>query len=154
MKDLEFRSIQDVLRHKETQRFLRFLLVGLSGTILDFAILTILKTFFGVPTIIANTISYSVGVINNFILNRAWTFSEARDKHWLMQFGQFLVINIIGIGINNLIVVGLEHPLGQLLHIPSAGFLPAKLVATGVVVIWNFIANRLWTFREVSNSKS
>lgn len=149
VKVLEIRSFEDVLHHKEFKRFLRFLVVGVSGTALDFLILTALKTFFGVPTLLANTVSYSCGVINNFTLNRLWTFSESRDKHWLVQFGQFVLINLVALGLNNLIVVGLEHPLDLLLH-TSKGFLVAKVIATAVVVIWNFIANRLWTFRGVS----
>lgn len=147
MRVLQNQSFSEVLRHKETRRFLRFLAVGLSGTILDFAILTALITFFGLPTLVANTISYSAGVINNFTLNRLWTFSDSRDKHWTLQFVQFVVINVIGLLLNNLIVSGLDRPLGLLFHNPAHGYLPAKVVATGVVVIYNFIANRLWTFR-------
>lgn len=150
MRVLHMQTIGEVLRHKEFQRFLRFLAVGLSGTLLDFGILTALKTFWGVPTLIANTISYSVGVINNFTLNRLWTFSEARDKHWAIQFSQFVIINVVGILLNNLIVVGLETPMDLLFH-TNKGFLLAKVVATGVVVLWNFIANRLWTFRGVAS---
>jgi putative flippase GtrA len=144
------RQVDYLKNSKEIKRFLRFLLVGLSGTLIDFGILTALKTFWGVPTIIANTISYSAGVINNFTWNRIWTFSEARDKEWYVQFGQFVAINIVGVILNNLIVLGLEGPLGVLFNNPDKGYLPAKIVATGVVVLYNFLANRLWTFRSVS----
>jgi putative flippase GtrA len=143
------RQVDDLKNSKEIKRFLRFLVVGLSGTLIDFGILTALKTFWGVPTIIANTISYSAGVVNNFTWNRIWTFAEARDKEWYVQFGQFVAINIVGVILNNLIVLGLEGPLGVLFNNPDKGYLPAKIVATGVVVLYNFVANRLWTFRNV-----
>jgi putative flippase GtrA len=107
-----------------------------------------LKLLAGMPTLLANTISYSVGVINNFTLNRLWTFSESREKQWFVQFGQFVLINIVAVILNNLIVLGLERPFGALLHNPEHGYLPAKVVATGFVFLYNFAANRLWTFRR------
>lgn len=135
------------IKPQEWKRFARFLAVGLSGTLLDFGILTALKLVFGLPTLLANTISYSAGVVNNFTLNRLWTFSESRKKQWFVQFGQFVLVNIIALVLNNLIVLGLERPLGLLLHNPEHGYLPAKAVATGIVLVYNFLANRLWTFR-------
>ena len=133
---------------QEIKRFARFFLVGLSGTLLDFGILSGLKLLAGMPTLLANTISYSAGVINNFTLNRLWTFSESREKQWFVQFGQFVLINVLAVILNNLIVLGLERPLGALLHNPQHGYIPAKLVATGFVFLYNFAANRFWTFRK------
>lgn len=137
---------------KEIKRFSRFLVVGLSGTLIDFGILTGLKMLLNMPTLPANIISYSAGVINNFTLNRLWTFSEARDNQWFVQFGKFVLINVGAVALNSLIVLGLEQPLGTLLHNPEQGYLPAKVVATGIVFVYNFLANRLWTFREVGRS--
>lgn len=137
---------------KEIKRFARFLVVGLSGTLLDFAILTALKMLLGLGTLPANVISYSAGVINNFTLNRLWTFSEARDNQWFVQFGRFVLINVGAVALNSLIVLALEQPLGALLHNPQHGYLPAKVVATGIVFVYNFMANRLWTFREVGRA--
>jgi len=139
-------------RKKEIKRFARFLVVGLSGTILDFAILTALKMLVGMATLPANVISYSAGVINNFTLNRLWTFSEARDNQWYVQFWKFVLINVGAVALNSLIVLALEKPLGVLLHNPEQGYLPAKVVATGIVFFYNFMANRLWTFREVGRA--
>ena len=136
------------VQQQEIKRFARFMLVGLSGTLLDFGILSGLKLLVGMPTLLANTISYSAGVINNFTLNRVWTFSEAREKRWFVQFGQFVLINVVAVVLNNLIVLGLEQPLGALLQNPQHGYLPAKLVATGFVFLYNFAANRFWTFRK------
>jgi len=139
-------------RKKEIKRFARFLVVGLSGTILDFAILTALKMLVGMATLPANVISYSAGVINNFTLNRLWTFSEARDNQWYVQFWKFVLINVGAVALNSLIVLALEKPLGVLLHNSEQGYLPAKVVATGIVFFYNFMANRLWTFREVGRA--
>jgi putative flippase GtrA len=54
--------------------------------------------------------------------------------------------------LNDLLVTLLENPLGSLLGDVERGYLPAKVVATGFVLLWNFGANRLWTFREVGQA--
>jgi putative flippase GtrA len=129
---------------KETRRILRFLVVGASGTIIDFSLLSLLKLF-GLPTLPANTISYLAGVINNFYWNRRWTFSETRQQRWNKQLAQFLAVSLVGLVINNTLVLLLEAPFNVWLG--HWGYLPAKAVATGVVFFWNYLANRLWTFR-------
>jgi len=50
--------------------------------------------------------------------------------------------------LNNLIVLSFEGVLGRLLGQPEWGYLPAKVIATGVVVFWNYFANRTWTFKS------
>lgn len=134
---------------KEVGRLVRFGIVGLSGTLLDFLVLTFLKEAAGFTTLLANTLSYSVGLINNFTWNRLWTYPDSRSKPLLTQLSQFAMVSLMGVMINNLIVLMLEPSLGALIGNPEIGYLPAKVVATGVVVFWNFIVNRLWTFNDI-----
>jgi putative flippase GtrA len=130
---------------KELGRFTRFLLVGALGTFLDFGLLSLLKSF-GLPTLIANSLSFSAGVANNFTWNRLWTFADAKQSDWRRQLVQFLLVSLAGLALNNAIVLLLEAPLGQVLSQPDYGYLPAKVIATGVVVFWNYFANCHWTF--------
>jgi len=132
---------------KEFQRFTRFLTVGAVGTFLDFSLLTLLK-FLGFPTLLANSLSFSVGVINNFTWNRLWTFADAKGADWRRQLVQFLVVSLAGLALNNVFMILLENPFGALLGQPEYGYLPAKVIATGVVVFWNYFANRYWTFKD------
>ena len=125
---------------------MRFLAVGALGTLLDFGLLTTLKMH-GLPTLLSNTFSFSAGVANNFTWNRLWTFPEAKRSDWHRQLLQFLAISLVGLGLNNAIVLALEAPLGDLLGQGDIGYLPAKVLATGAVVFWNYFANRIWTFK-------
>ncbi len=138
-------ALSQRLSAREMQRLLRFLTVGLSGTLIDFGLLTLLKIL-GMPTLPANTISVLTGVINNFTWNRLWTFPGARMAHWRGQIGQYVLISLVGLLMNNTLVLLLE-PVFQP-HFGSSGYLPAKVLATGVVVFWNYLANRFWTFRK------
>ncbi len=134
------------IRSREVGRFVRFAVVGGVGTIVDFTILVVLKEVVGLPLLLANTISYLAGVANNFTLNRVWTYPEARSKAVWRQFVQFLMVSTAGLILNNLIVHLLAQPLGDLLNMQNTGYIAAKVLATGIVVFWNFTANRLWTF--------
>jgi putative flippase GtrA len=58
-------AIQAWINSKEIRHILRYMVVGASGTILDFFIFALLKTM-GLPTLPANTLSYLIGMINNF----------------------------------------------------------------------------------------
>ncbi len=136
--------------NKEIQRFSRFLVVGAVGTLLDFSLLTMLKLA-GLPTLFANSLSFTAGLLNNFTWNRLWTFNDGVQSDWRKQFAQFTLISLCGLTLNNIIVISLENILGNILGQPEWGYLPAKLIATGVVVFWNYFANRTWTFRESNN---
>lgn len=131
---------------RELGRFIRFGAVGVSGTLVDFVILGLLKNLLGWPTLAANLVSYSCGIINNYLLTRYWVYPEARSNQSFVQLLKFGLISLIGLGLNNGLVLALEEPAGMLLANPQQGYLPAKLVATGVGLLWNFLANRLWTF--------
>ncbi len=85
-------------------------------------------------------------MINNFTWNRLWTFGGGTSPNWRKQFAQFTLVSLIGLALNNLIVLTLEAPLGTLFGQPAWGYLPAKLLATALVVFWNYFANRKWTF--------
>ena len=140
--------LQRLRQNKEFARFFRFAIVGISGTLIDFCLLAVFKEVFFLQTAVANTLSYSAGVVNNFILNRLWTFPDACGKHWTAQFWQFAAVNIIAVTLNSLLVTLLETPFDQLFKGSVAGYIPAKVVATLLVLLWNFYANRRWTFNR------
>jgi putative flippase GtrA len=140
-------AISTITTNKELTRFSRFLTVGAIGTILDFSLLTALKLA-GFPTILANTFSFTAGLVNNFTWNRLWTFRDNLRSDWHTQFAQYALVSLVGLALNDLIVVLLEDILGAILNQPAWGYLPAKVVATGVVVFWNYFANRTWTFKN------
>jgi putative flippase GtrA len=127
------------------------MVVGASGTILDFSILALLKTI-GLPTLPANTLSYMIGTINNFYWNRYWTFAEACKEIWQKQFFQFYIVSLIGLFLNISLTMFLETPFDTM--VGTWGYLPAKVIATNVVIIWNYAVNRLWTFNMRETKRS
>lgn len=131
---------------KEFTRFVKFGIVGTLGAVIDFTLLNLFHKGLGWPLLLANTVSVSVAIISNFTWNRLWTYPESRTRRKRQQLPQFALINIVGLGINNLIVVGLTALFSP--YIPDPwNYNLAKAIAIGVVLFWNFGANRLWTYR-------
>ena len=146
-------AIRFGINPKEAERFSKFLVVGTIGFVVDFGTLTLLKELFQMPTLIANTISFTMAVISNFTLNRYWTYPDSREKKLSSQLGQFAVVSIIGLVLNNTLLWLLETPFDSLLEtigiFVGKGYIPAKMVATIVVLFWNFFVNRYWTYNDV-----
>ncbi len=142
------------VKPKEAERFVKFVIVGTIGFIVDFGTLTFLVEVVGFPPLLANTISFSLAVLSNFTWNRYWTYPESRSKRKRIQLVQFAVVSVLGLLINNLILYLLLEPFNTLLDSagmfpPETGYIPAKIVATIVVLFWNFFINRFWTYGNV-----
>lgn len=147
-------------RPKEFNRFVKFAMVGAFGAIIDFGLLNLtlyvirnilqwdLLAGFNINgnLLIANTLSVSVAMLSNFIWNRYWTFPESRSRKKRTQLPQFALVNLIGLVINNLIVIGVDYLLFPYVGEPWS-YNIAKAFAIGVVLFWNFGINRLWTYR-------
>ncbi len=140
---------------KEAERFLKFAIVGTIGFVVDFGLLTFFVEVFRLPTWLANTFSFSAAVCSNFAFNRYWTYPDSRSKGLVSQLGQFFLVNVLGWAINTGLLVSLEGPMNWLLAsagvalLQGRGYWPAKMVATIVVLFWNFFVNRYWTYNDV-----
>jgi putative flippase GtrA len=136
------------LSPKEITRFLKFAIVGAIGMVVDLAVLTFSKEVLGFSLPVSVGLGFTVAVVSNFTWNRLWTFPESRDRPVATQMGQFAFINLIGLGLNELIVLGLHPLFSKVLEDPPA-YLAAKVIAIGVVLFWNYGANRIWTYRGI-----
>ena len=115
-------------------KLVRFGLVGLLATIIDFGVLN-LFLILHTSLILAASTGYLMGFFTSYILNGYWTFKE--KKNW-RNLGKFIVVNIFSLIFTNVIVVG----------IASFGVNPneAKIVAVFVIFFWNYLMNKYWVF--------
>ena len=58
----------------------RFAVVGVLGTLIDMALFAALHLALGLVALPANLLSYSAGMVNNFLLHRRWTFAAAAAR--------------------------------------------------------------------------
>ncbi len=119
-------------------QFVKFGIVGISNTLLTFAVYTVLLKVFGVWYLAASAIGFVVGAVNGFLLNRRWTFrGHVGDALTPVRWG---IVQGCGLALNE----GLLF-----LFVDDAGLekLISQAFATVIVMIVTFLVNRAWTFR-------
>ncbi len=134
------------------RQLIKFCLVGASSTIIDKGIFWILlRTCPFLPWFVSQTIAFVFGVTNGFFWNRQWTFRSNDHSATKKQYPKFVATNLVGLALNLLLTKGfLVLFTGQAKHNAAANareILIASLCAVPIVVIWNFSASRLWTFK-------
>lgn len=121
-------------------KFLKFAAVGFSGLFVDYLFTYIFKEYIKVQKYIANSIGFTIAATSNYVLNRIWTF-ESNNPEIAFEYSSFLIISIIGLGINNLVI-------WLILRKFKMNFYLAKFFAICVVTLWNFLANFFFTFNQ------
>jgi putative flippase GtrA len=126
------------LRAPVVVQFVKFGLVGISNTLITFAVYTLLLKVFGVWYLAASAIGFAVGATNGFLLNRRWTFREHVGDS--LTPVRWAVVQGVGLGVN-------EALLYAFVHDAKLDKLLAQAFATIFVTVTTFFANRAWTFR-------
>jgi len=125
-------------------QFFKFAVVGTLGTLIDFGLLNLLVISTGAGVYFSATLSFIAAVVNNFFLNKYWTFkSPYLTKKSRDLFIQFLIVSVIGLGLNLTIM----YLLMDIFHLGHERYNFAKAAAVVVVLVWNFLANKFWTFK-------
>ena len=130
-----------IIDKREFYRFSRFIIVGISNTIITLLIIFVLLKFSNLDYKISNLIGYSVGITNSFIWNKMWTFkSNNKVYKEIIPFGVMALISYcvnLGIVIFTTEVLFLNQYLCQIL---GMFFYTAT----------NYFGNRLWTFKSIT----
>lgn len=161
-------------RAREMERFLRFAVVGASGAVIDLGLVfilqqTILPPTRGLTAGIASAIAAATAVLSNFIWTRYWVYPESRSRSMRRQLAMFTTVSVIGLAFRFVWVVftafefgrWLTPSLAPLIQTVSGSFemneytsarigtIIAQLIAMVIVMLWNFFANRHWTYNDV-----
>lgn len=126
------------LNVKLVVQFLKFGIVGVSNTLIAFAVYTVLLKVFGVWYVAASGIGFAVGAVNGFLLNRRWTFREHVGD--ALTPVRWAVVQTCGLGLNLALVYLFVHDLGM-------DELVGQIPTTVIVTVLTFAVNRSWTFR-------
>ena len=117
------------------ERPAKFALVGVVNTLVDISVFASLVHGAQWDPLSANMMSYSLGILNSFLLNRLWTFRDhSRSRHVALQLPVFFICNLVGLGLSSAVVWALSPVLTPI---------GSKLLATLVTFCWNY-----WTSRK------
>lgn len=128
---------------KLPKRFIIFTFVGISGIVVNNAILYYAKEYLFVPIPIASLIAIQLAIFNNFIWNHrfTWTDREMKGFHAIrMGLLKFTMVSWIAGALNWIILLLLTHYAGLY-------YILANLIAILIASILNYFLNDLWTFR-------
>ena len=122
----------------ELIRIIKFGIIGISNTLINWIIFFLLNLV-EVNYILANIIAYSLATINSYIWNSKWVFKYNNEK--LVSSLKFIIVNLVGLILNTII-------LFILVDMFNINKIISLVMATGVVMIINYISNRLWVFKQ------
>lgn len=119
------------------KQFLKFSVVGVSATVIDFAVLIALTECAGLDPVLSAAVSFTVSVIYNYVGSMHFVYTRRDDLRRVTELGIFVVLSLVGLALNEALMW-----LGATAL--SMNYLLAKLVATLVVTLWNFFSRYRW----------
>ena len=120
-------------------QLIRFGAVGASGYVVNLVVFAACVHPLAMNYKVASLIAFLVAVVNNFWLNRHWTFS-AKQAHPGRQAAKFFFVSLAAYGLSYLVLITL---------VDGAGL--DKVVAQAIAVVsampLSFIGQKLWSFK-------
>jgi dolichol-phosphate mannosyltransferase len=122
-------------------RPLRFGAVGVSGIVVNSAILWVLVRELHLAVTLGSLIATEAAILSNFLLNDRWTFRGAHQRSLPARLLRFNGVALGGLAIT----AGVLTALTSYTHLH---LLFANLLAVGAATAWNYVVNSRWTWGQ------
>ena len=120
-------------------QLIRFGAVGASGYAVNLAVFAVCVHLLAIDYRFAAVIAFGVSVVNNFWLNRHWTFA-AKHEHPILQGARFFTVSLVAFGFTYVVLVSLVDGAGM-----------EKVIAQAIAIVagtpLSFVGQKLWSFR-------
>jgi len=136
---LHVRVRHGVLRPHNWFQLIRFGAVGATGYAVNLLVFALCLHAIGIDYRVSAVIAWIVSVLNNFLLNRHWTF-RAKHSRAVGQAVRFFAVSLVVFGFSYLVLIGLVEGLGV-----TKVLAQAIAVAAGTPL--NFVGQKLWSFK-------
>lgn len=123
------------MNDKLVKQIMKFVLIGGTAFLIDFSIYCLLTEWLSIHYLIAATISFIISLIFNYFYSIYWVF-EVGKKQTAKELTLFIILSVIGLGINQIMLYLLVE--WMMIH-----HILAKIIATFVVMVYNFITRKL-----------
>ncbi len=125
-------------------RVASFLGVGAIATLVQYCILVLSVEVMGLKPVVGSSIGFAFSAVLNYWLNYHFTF-QSRNSH-VGAASRFALVALAGMALN----MGAMIVLGRLSWLP---YVAAQVMATVLVLAWNFLGNSIWTFAHRGERK-
>ena len=124
-------------KEKLLLQIFKFVIVGGTATIIDWAIYYVLYNFLHMDPLIANIISFTISVIYNYIASVKWVFDVNKEKSKVTIFIEFIIFSVLGFFLSELLLwIGINK-LGL-------NAMLVKVIATIIVMVFNFVTRKIF----------
>lgn len=156
--------------NKLMEQIMKFGVVGFVCFFIDYIVLFAATEFLNIPYMISSMISFTVSVVINYVLSIKFVFKTKKDANKLKEFISFVILSLIGLGINQIIMwFGVEIVIGNgIAPLVSGGaqkgiiyslcrlivrydYMLVKIAATGIVMVYNFISRKIFLEEKQDN---
>ena len=137
--------ISKIIIKKTNNGFIQFVRYGLVSVIalaVDFGGMVLLVELLSIHYLVAATVSFISGLAVNYLLSRAWVFTERKYESRVKEFIIFTGIGIVGLLLNNSIMWLAVEKIGIY-------YIFSKIIATILVFFWNFGLRKMLVFKQV-----
>jgi putative flippase GtrA len=128
-----------VRRGHNWRQLLRFVTVGASGYVVNLGVFAVCVHLLAIDYRVSSVIAFVFSVVNNFWLNRHWTF-DATHGHPIFQGARFFAVSLLAFGFTYLVLIALVEGAGM-----------EKVVAQAIAIAagtpLSFLGQKLWSFR-------
>lgn len=131
-------QITTLTGNRHARQFVKFVLIGLLSTVINFVIYASLLAL-GVHYLQAAVVAFAVATLNSYTWNRVWTFRAG--AHHTERLLKFTLVQLTGLTVNLV-------ALALFVEYLSVNKLIAQLLANIFVIVTNFSGNKFWTFRK------
>ncbi|MBR3690427.1 MAG: GtrA family protein [Eggerthellaceae bacterium] len=117
------------------EQIMKFGIVGIIAFVIDYGLMVLLTELFGIDYLVSASVSFTVSVIFNYLASMRYVFSHKEGMSRQREFVIFVVLSVIGLGINDAFMwlgtdlLGIDYRI-------------TKIVATAVVMVWNFVTRK------------
>ncbi len=126
--------------------FLRYIITGGMTTALDFLVLYIAVEKFSTGEISGKFFAFTFAVMFSFLMNKNWTFKRRNTSGKFFEINQFtifLFVSTVGLIFSLSLMYAFTHALDM-------NYLLANVLVSALILFWNFLANSIWSFPEIS----
>ncbi len=135
-----------VLNRSNIRQFLSYFAVGGVSALVEWAAFYCFGILLGIAYLPATALAFVISTTVNWLLGRAFTFRGSNlGKKRIKEAAQVFGVSAIGLLANLALMYLFVSVLGM-----NTAFLKttAKILATGIVFIWNYLSRKLWIYRE------
>ncbi|WP_455136099.1 GtrA family protein [Thermophilibacter sp.] len=122
---------------KLIEQFLKFGVVGVVATVIDFGIMIALTEWVGWDPVLSAGISFVVSLIFNYLASMRFVFTHRDDLSRSREMAIFVVLSLVGLAIN-------EGLMWLGVNALALNYVLVKVAATCVVMLWNFASRKRW----------